>query len=514
MLPKEAQADRTYSSPVTFRSLPESLLGGDYPSGLATDRHGHLYFVTEFGNGVWRRAPDGTATKLTSFTVLPNGTRQTLELNTPGGVAVGADGSVYVTSAQGVFRIAPDGRTTSLAQPGHWSPGVAVDGRGVVTYIELNAIRRIAADGTVTTFAGSISGFGNVDGHGTNARFTGPRDLAAADDGTVYVVDGGNRSVRKITPDGVVSTVFARLAEPAGIAVDDFGTVFVTDSASPLPSYRIVSITRDGNVTELTGRGTYSDPIWGGLVEEIAVDGRGTIYLSDGWWGGMQASDAPPVIDQPLVSRRVVPGAAATLSVAASGVGTLVYAWSKDGVVVDGATGPTLEIADVRAGDLGQYSVRVTNAVGSITSNAATLMFADVSSGALANLSVRGALGSGDQTLIAGFVIESVPRQVLVRGIGPRLRSLGVPAASPDPRIAVYDGAGRLVAGNDDWSLADPAVTAALVDAALLSGAFQLEAGSRDAALLATLQPGAYTVHATSGDGSGGVVLIEAYSLP
>lgn len=127
------------------------------------------------------------------------------------------------------------------------------------------------------------------------------------------------------------------------------------------------------------------------------------------------------------------------------------------------------------------------------------------------NLSVRGRAGIGNDTLIAGFVIESTAKQVLIRGVGPQLTEFDVAGALADPKISVYDSNGRLVAENDNWSSGSTSETAQIVATAAKAGAFPLIAGSKDAALLRTLPPGAYTVHVSAVGGTSGVALAEVY---
>jgi hypothetical protein len=130
------------------------------------------------------------------------------------------------------------------------------------------------------------------------------------------------------------------------------------------------------------------------------------------------------------------------------------------------------------------------------------------------NLSVRGMTGRPGETLIAGFVVESVPKQVLIRGVGPALQAFGVAGVLSDPRIEVFDRTGRKVAENDNWSSRGAPETAALIEAAAKAGAFPLTSGSNDAALLTVLPPGSYSIHATGVAGASGITLIEAYDVP
>lgn len=127
----------------------------------------------------------------------------------------------------------------------------------------------------------------------------------------------------------------------------------------------------------------------------------------------------------------------------------------------------------------------------------------------LASVAARSHVGTGEDILILGLAISGEsPRQVLVRGIGPTLTSQGVSGALADPQLSIYDARGTLIASNDDWSDKKIATLAARV------GAFPLPENSRDAALLLTLPPGAYTAHVRGANNSTGIALVELYDVP
>ena len=130
----------------------------------------------------------------------------------------------------------------------------------------------------------------------------------------------------------------------------------------------------------------------------------------------------------------------------------------------------------------------------------------------LINVSARMNVTAGSGVLIAGLVIGgSEPKTVLIRGIGPTLSEFGVSGTLPDPQITVFSGSTQ-IANNANWNNGVGASSAALVSSTSAQvGAFPLAAGSKDAALIATLQPGAYTVQVTSVSGATGVALIEVY---
>jgi len=124
----------------------------------------------------------------------------------------------------------------------------------------------------------------------------------------------------------------------------------------------------------------------------------------------------------------------------------------------------------------------------------------------LANVSARNHVGTGGDLLIAGFVVDGVgPKSVLIRAVGPTLAAFGVQGTLADPKLQIFQGE-RLVAENDDWS---PSLATAFGRV----GAFSLVAGSLDAALTLTLQPGAYTAQITGVNGGTGEALVEIYEL-
>lgn len=135
------------------------------------------------------------------------------------------------------------------------------------------------------------------------------------------------------------------------------------------------------------------------------------------------------------------------------------------------------------------------------------------SSARLVNVSARMKLSAGENALIVGLVIEgNSPKRLLVRGIGPALAQYGVTGALENPEIAVFSGS-TLIASNDNWE--ESSATVAQTNATFAQvGAFPLPSGGKDAAMVVTLQPGAYTVQVSGLGNSTGIALVEAYELP
>jgi hypothetical protein len=130
----------------------------------------------------------------------------------------------------------------------------------------------------------------------------------------------------------------------------------------------------------------------------------------------------------------------------------------------------------------------------------------------LVNISARASVGTGGNILIAGLVVEgSQPVTVLLRGIGPALGAapFNLAGALAQPQIDLFNSAGTVIQSNAGWG-----GTTALSSVFTQVGAFQLAAGSADAAMVATLAAGNYTLQLSGVNGTTGVGLIEVYLVP
>jgi len=161
----------------------------------------------------------------------------------------------------------------------------------------------------------------------------------------------------------------------------------------------------------------------------------------------------------------------------------------------------------------GSYTVEVTDDTGRGGTVLTEVYAADAAPGAanarLINLSARAPVAPG-RPLVGGLVITGdagTVQRVLVRGIGPTLAKFAVTGALADPTLRIYDSAGGLIATNLDWSGEEIAAAAAA------TGAFALDAGTKDAAVVLTLSPGLYTL-VVSTTGAAGEALADIYALP
>lgn len=160
----------------------------------------------------------------------------------------------------------------------------------------------------------------------------------------------------------------------------------------------------------------------------------------------------------------------------------------------------------------GSYSTRITPLTGSAGVVLSEIYDADATPTGtrFINLSARARAGSGGDILIAGFSIAgSGPASLLIRAVGPTLRSFGVNGTLDDPRLSLFDSEAKLVAVNDDWGGGERLTTTFS-----RVGAFGLPANSKDAGLAVELPPGSYTVQVSGTGSASGYVLIEVYEVP
>jgi sugar lactone lactonase YvrE len=322
------------------------------PSGIAVDSSGNIY-VAETENATIRKiTPDGTVTTLAgspgeSGTTDGLGTAARFSTNSKR-IAVDLAGNVYVTEMFCIRKITPAGQVTTIASQCYsagsvdgpaadarfsYLKGIAVDNAGNVYVVDggvsrigsppntalitTAAIRKITVDGIVSTVAGATMSFpigtreagsaleggaaalGFVDGKGAEARFRFPEGLTIDRAGNLFVSDRGNQAIRRITPDGVVTTVVgapgeggsvdgaiadARLMAPTGITVDADGILYITDDVH----HTIRKIIPGSSVTTLAGaapqsgsaNGTGASARFNG-PRGITRDASGNLFVAD-----------------------------------------------------------------------------------------------------------------------------------------------------------------------------------------------------------------------------------------
>ncbi len=134
---------------------------------------------------------------------------------------------------------------------------------------------------------------------------------------------------------------------------------------------------------------------------------------------------------------------------------------------------------------------------------------ASADDGRLVNLSTRALVGTGDEVMLGGFIIEDGPRQALIQALGPELANAGISNALADPVLTVIDNeTGEDLMFNDNW---EDSQRQMITEA--WGGNPNLTAGSLSSAVILTLGPGAYTAKVEGKDGTTGVALVELYEI-
>lgn len=487
------------------------------PQGVTADDAGNAYVADTFNNTIRKINPDRVVTTMAGVPAgedggAVDGTGITARFQVPSGVAVDTARNAYVADTWNhtIRKITPFGEVTTLAGLAGFSgsddgtgsgarfnipEGVAVDtvGNVYIADTQNDTIRKITPEGIVSTLAGLAGSFGYADGIGSAARFDHPKALAMDNAGSVYVADTGNDVIRKITPDGIVSTLGGGIGSwdfynPSGVAVDSAGNVYVADTSH----LEIRKLTPDGVVTTLAGSLSYggSTDGTGNLARfsepaGVAVDGADNLYVTD---------------KSNHIIRKITPAGVVTtlagsptLQANAAGLGSAAHFQWPQGIAVD-------NIGNVYVADTFNHTIRVGNAV--------------TPAPQLANISTRLAVGTGDNALIGGFIITGTQAtKIILRAIGPSLSQFGIPGALADPTLELHGSTGELLGTNDDWNFSQPGGILTGSNSYDIQNSGFAPSNQSESAILATLSPGAYTTIVRGKNNTTGVALVEAYDL-
>ena len=345
--------------------------------------------------------------------------------------------------------------------------------------------------------------------------------------GTVRATDGdaGTTFSGWTITGGSGASVFAINATTGQLTLSNAGAL----NATATPSYTLNVRVSDGVHTSETGTVTVNVlPVGSATTRLVALAARAAAGSGDQTLiMGFVVSGGKQVLVQ-----GVGPGIASSVPTALTDPQLKLYrlsggAWSEEAENNDWVNGAEILEARSRLGasavaqgskdaalleDLsgGVYTAHVTSGgAAGVALVEAYDADADGSSRLLA-LATRTVAGAGDATLIAGFVLQGTgPKTVLIRALGPELALRDVQGVLADPKLTLYRGA-NVVGSNDDWG-GTQELKAAF--AAVNSGGLTSDT-SKDAALLVTLNPGAYTVHVTGAAGTTGVALVEIFDVP
>ncbi|MAG34768.1 MAG: hypothetical protein CL878_00740 [Dehalococcoidia bacterium] len=297
-----------------------------YPTGIVLDGDGNLIVADRSNHRVLRLTPDGSRTVIagtgTAGSGGDGGPAVRAEVRYPTGLAQGSDGSLYVadTSNHRIRTISPEGTIftyvgvggagwsgdgDSAANSRVWFPqGLAIDAKGSLYIGDTHnqRVRRVDPDGIITTIAGTgLREFSGDGGPAVKADLNFLAGVAVDGSGGVYFADWDNHRVRRIAPDGVISTIAgtgkggdagdggpatrAELRLPFGLALGGDGSLYIADTWNS----RIRRIAQDGTISTVAGTGTWAASGDGGLAVEaqlgfphgVAVGPDGNIWIAD-----------------------------------------------------------------------------------------------------------------------------------------------------------------------------------------------------------------------------------------
>ncbi len=334
--------------------------------------------------------------------------------------------------------------------------------------------------------------------------------LKRESDDSVTVVD----RTLELTPDtGSIGSISSFAEDGAGelYIIDYDGDIFRIGSADSVA----------GNLSTRARIGAVSDVAIAGFV----LEGEGSIdLLIRGVGPGLSEFQVTDPLDDPRfeVFENVAPGGSQLLlsndDWEDGGAGSTVRAAE----IITGAfnlASGSADAAAVASFGAGSYTEVLRAGSGENGIGLVEVYRMGISQGAssaplLRNISTRAAVESGNGVLIAGFLLEGTgSRRFLIRGVGAGLTDFDVAGVIADPVVEIYPmGAVNPIAANDDWE--DGANAAETAAATAEVGAFALDPGSGDAALVIRLEPGLYTAQVSSGDSQPGVALVEIYLLP
>ena len=240
------------------------------PRSVTVHRDGSLYIAERGGQRIRKVAPDGTIATVAGTGVAgyngDGGPATQAQLRNPSGVALGPDGSVYIADTSN------------------------------------SRIRRIDKNGIISTIAGNGTlGYSGDGSSATQAQLFQPQDMALAPDGSVYIADSNNSSIRRVGPDGIISTVAgtgvngfsgdgipakqAQFQFLAGVAIGPDGSLFLAETFN----YRIRRVRPDGLLTTAAGNGNSNSTGDGGPATDagiepsfrVAVASDGSLYIAE-----------------------------------------------------------------------------------------------------------------------------------------------------------------------------------------------------------------------------------------
>lgn len=310
-------------------AITASLAG---PAGVAVDSSGNLYIATYADNRIRKVDTKGNISTFAGNSGYgfagDGGSALSAQLSSPRGICIDSSGNLYMAdrwnnrirkvaggtistiAGNGQANFGGDGGQATSAQLSY-PDGIAVDHAGNVYVSDLlnNRVRMVTPTGGISTFAGTgIAGFGGDGGAAASAQLNQPAGLAFDTSGNLYIADSNNAVVRKVTPQGVISTVAgtgaegysgdggaatkATLMAPLGVAVDSSGNLYIADYYGWIREVNAAT----GVISTLAGTGSNGYSGDGGPAASaqfynpvgVAVDSSGNVYVADSGNGAVR----------------------------------------------------------------------------------------------------------------------------------------------------------------------------------------------------------------------------------
>lgn len=425
---------------------------------------------------------------------------------------VSSTGAFSFTQRSGSAGTSEDGPSRAAADTEISVAGViAADGTvsGAVTSLNLSFS---APAGISTGSTSAVAGFYQAGAVGSSAQsltLIGPAGDALVVNVGPGTADGGRGSV---AADGKVAVTTAANVNISGAIAQ--GALSLSAGATSYVGTTDPRNERLLNVSTRSLTGTASDTLIAGFVvsgtdsKPVLIRGIGPTLAGFGVGGALSAVRLEVFRGQTSIAVGTDWGAAANNPSEVAAVSARVGAFALQANSRDAAL--VLNLAP------GAYSAVITGQAGA--SGVALVEVYDATAGTIplaqrvVNIATRATAGTGDNALIAGFYVGgSVPKRVLIRGVGPALTQFGVTGALALPQLSIASGATVLAQNSGLGSSAD---AAAIVAAASQVGAFAIPANAADAAILINLAPGAYTAQVSGLGGTTGVALVEVYEVP
>ncbi|MGB7217219.1 MAG: IPT/TIG domain-containing protein [Vicinamibacterales bacterium] len=363
------------------------------PLGVAVDASFNVLVADTANHTIRKITPAGVVTTLAGLAGTPGSADAVFALarfSKPSAIAVDGAGNIFIADTENhtIRRIfAGNAGTNTMAGlagvPGSANgfgtaarfnkpQGIAVDNAGNVYVADTgnHVLRKITGGGNVGSLAGTAGSAGTADGQTSSARFNSPQSLTVDHDGTIFVADTLNHTIRMVTPVGAVSTLAglagsagraegtgtdARFNAPAGVAIDATGNLYITDTSNHAlrkmtMSTEVVTTLAgspsNGSIDNTTAAALFASP------SSVAVDGSGTVYIAD-------------TFNHTI--RKITPGGIVTTlagsagnSGSADGTGSAARFFLPSGIAVDAAG--TVVVADTS-----NHTIRTITSAGVVT---------------------------------------------------------------------------------------------------------------------------------------------------